>query len=86
MSTKENCGKAFEAPGLVPINTQVVLDCLEVPLHTLPELLFPEMPWQSQTPSNTYNFGSQSKLVCESFTRLPVTAQTGFSQLAKIVS
>jgi hypothetical protein len=81
--TTENCRKAFEAAGLVPLNAQVVLNRLEVRLHTPPEPLLPEMPWQSKTPSNTHEFGSQSKLVRESFTRSPVTAQTGFSQLVK---
>lgn len=81
--TKENCQKAFKASGLVPINAQVVLDRLEVRLRTPPEPLLPETPWQSKTPSNTYEFGSQSKLVRDSFTRSPVTAQAGFSQLIK---
>jgi hypothetical protein len=81
--TTENCRKAFEAAGLVPLNAQVVLDRLEVRLRTPPEPLLPEMLWQSKTPSNTHEFGSQSKLVRESFTRSPVTAQTGFSQLVK---
>jgi hypothetical protein len=81
--TEAICRKAFEASGLVSLNAQVVLDCLEVRLRTMPELLLLEMPWQSKTPSNTHKFGSQSKLVRKSFTRLPVTAQTGFSQLVK---
>jgi hypothetical protein len=81
--TEENCRKAFEALGIVPINAQVVLDRLEVRLRTLPAPLLPETPWQSKTPSNTHEFGSQSKLVRESFTRSPVTAQAGFSQLIK---
>jgi hypothetical protein len=81
--TEENCRKAFEASGIVPINAQVVLDRLEVRLRTPPEPLLPETPWQSKTPSNTYEFGSQSKLVRDSFTRSPVTAQAGFSQLIK---
>ena len=74
-----NCRKAFEASGLVPINAQVVLDRLEVRQRTPPELLLLETPWQSKTLSNTYEFGSQSKLVRESSTRSPVTAQAGFS-------
>ena len=41
------------------------------------------MLWQLKTPSNIHEFGSQSKLVCESFTRSPTTAQVGFSQLVK---
>jgi hypothetical protein len=65
------------------VNAQVVLDRLEVQLCTLPPVPLPETPWQSKTPSNTYEFGSQSKLVRDSFTRSPVTAQAGFSQLIK---
>jgi hypothetical protein len=65
------------------VNAQVVLDRLEVQLRTPPPVPLPETPWQSKTPSNTYKFGSQSKLVRDSFTRSPVTAQAGFSQLIK---
>ena len=60
-----------------------MLDRLEVRLHTPPEPVLPETPWQSKTPSNTYEFGSQSRLVRESFARSPVSAQAGFSQLIK---
>jgi len=81
--TTENCQKAFEASGLVPINAQVVLDRLQVRLRTPPAPLLQETLWQSKTPSNTHKFGSQSKLVRESFTRSPTTAQAGFSQLVK---
>jgi hypothetical protein len=81
--TEANCRKAFEASGLVPLDAQVVLDRLEVRLRTPPAPPPQETPWQSKTPSNTHEFGSQSKLVRESFTRSPVTAQTGFSQLIK---
>jgi hypothetical protein len=78
-----NCRKAFEASGLVPINAQVVLDRLEVRLRTPPPPPLQETPWQSKTPSNTHEFGSQSELVRNSFTRSPLTAQVGFSQLVK---
>ena len=81
--TEANCCKAFGALGLVPINAQVVLDRLEVRLRTLPAPPPQETPWQSKTPSNTHEFGSQSKLVHESFTQSPVIAQAGFSQLIK---
>ena len=60
-----------------------MLDRLEVRLRNPPEPRLPETPWRSKTPSNTHEFGSQSKLVSVSFTRLPVTAQAGFSQLVK---
>jgi hypothetical protein len=72
--TEENCRKAFEASGIVPINAQIVLDRLEVRLRTLLAPLLLETPRQSKTLSNTHEFGSQSKLVRESFTRSPVTA------------
>ena len=81
--TYENCKKAFEASGLVPVNAQVVLDRLDVRLHTPPPVPLPETLWQSRTPSNTYEFGSQSKLVSERFVRSPKSAQEGFSQLVK---
>ena len=81
--TEDNCRKAFEASGLVPTNAQVVLDRLEVRLHTPPEPVLSETPWQSKTPSNTYEFVSQSRLVRESFARSPGSAQAGFSQLIK---
>jgi hypothetical protein len=37
MFIEENCCKAFKALGIVPINAQVVLDCLKVQLRTLLE-------------------------------------------------
>jgi hypothetical protein len=81
--TEANCRKAFEASGLVPTNAQVVLDRLKVRLRTPPAPPLQETQWQSKTPSNTHEFDSQSKLVSNSFTRSPVTAQAGFSQLVK---
>ncbi|KAF1922945.1 uncharacterized protein M421DRAFT_76635, partial [Didymella exigua CBS 183.55] len=44
--------------GLVPLNTQVVLDRLKVRLRTLLEPLLPETLWQLKTLSNTYKFRS----------------------------
>jgi hypothetical protein len=81
--TKDNCCTVFEALGLVPLNAQVVLDCLEVWLRTPPEPPPEATSWQSKTPSNTLEFGSQLKLVRDSFARSPTTAQAGFSQLIK---
>jgi hypothetical protein len=81
--TEANCRKAFEASGLVPINAQVVLDRLEGQPCTPPAPPLQETQWQSKTPSNTHEFNSQSKLVSNSFTRSPITAQAGFSQLIK---
>jgi hypothetical protein len=81
--TEAICRKAFKASGLVPLNAQIVLDRLEIRLCTPPAPPPQETPWQSKTPSNTHEFGSQLKLARKSFTRSPVTAQTGFSQLVK---
>jgi hypothetical protein len=75
--TEAICRKAFKASGLVPLNAQIMLDCLEVRLHTPPAPPPQETPWQSKTPSNTHEFGLQSKLVRESFTQLPVTVSPG---------
>jgi hypothetical protein len=54
-----------------------------VQFHT--PLLVPllETLWQSRTPSNTYEFGSQLKLISERFVQLPRSAQEGFSKLVK---
>jgi hypothetical protein len=79
----ENCCKAFKALGIVPLNAQVVLDRLKVRLRTPLEHLLLETPWQLKTLSNTHEFGSQLKLVRESFTRSPIAAQAGFSQLVR---
>ena len=81
--TSDNCKKAFEAAGLVPINAQRVIDRLDVRLHTPLQEAPLETPWQSKTLSNSYEFGSQSKLVRDSFVRSPTTAQEGFSKLIK---
>jgi hypothetical protein len=81
--TYDNCRKAFEAAGLVPINAQRVLDRLEVCLRTPSPPPPPGTPWQSQTPSNTREFSSQSKLIQESFVRSPISAQESFSKLVK---
>jgi hypothetical protein len=80
---EENCRKAFEASGLVPLNAAEVLDRLDVRLCTPPEPLPSTDLWQSKTPSNTHEFSSQSRLVLESIRRSPVTASAGFSQLVK---
>ena len=69
--------------GLVPLNPLMVLDYLKVRLYTPPAPLLLETPWQLKTPSNTLEFGSQLKLVKESFTKLPITAQSCFQQLIK---
>lgn len=83
MFTTKNCQKAFEASGLVPGDAQVVLSRLDVRLRTPPGPPPPETPWESKTPTNTHEFGSQSKLISNSFIQLPQKARVGFAQLIK---
>jgi hypothetical protein len=66
--TEGNCCKAFEASGLVPLDPQVVLNQLEVQLHTPPLPPPEDTPWQFKIPKNMHKFGSQSKLVGNAFT------------------
>jgi hypothetical protein len=81
--TEGNCRKVFRASGLVSLDVQVVLNCLEVQLRTPPQPPPEDPPWQSKTPSNMHERGFQSKLVSDSSTRSPVTAQAGLFQLTK---
>ena len=62
-----NCKKAFKVSRLVPIDAQVVINCLDVQLRTLPPVPLLEIPWQLKTLNNIYEFGSQLKLVSQSF-------------------
>jgi len=70
----ENYKKAFKVLGLVPIDAAMVLNRLKVRLRTPLAPLPLEMPWQLKTLSNTLEFGSQLKLISNSFTRSPVIA------------
>ena len=83
MFTYDNCKKAFQATGLIPINAQVVLDRLKVQLRTPSPAALPETPWQSRTLSNPHEFGSQSRLIRDSFVRSPTSAQESFLKLIK---
>jgi hypothetical protein len=72
--TYSNCKKAFEAAGLVPIDAQRVLDRVDVRLRTPLLVLQSESLWESRTPSNTHEFGSQSRLVGNSIVQDPALA------------
>jgi hypothetical protein len=79
--TEQKLCMVFRAAELVLNHAQAVLDRLEVRLRTPPEPLLLGTPWQSKTPSNTHGCGSLSRIVHDFFTRSPVTALAGFSQL-----
>ncbi|KAJ8109127.1 hypothetical protein OPT61_g7684 [Boeremia exigua] len=62
--TASNIKGGFRGAGLVPFDPERVISALDVKLRTLsPPLPTNNVPWQSQTPSNTLEFGSQSTLV-----------------------
>jgi len=55
--TYNNYKKAFKASRLVPINAQVVINCLNIRLYTLPLAPLLETLWQLKTLNNIYEFG-----------------------------
>jgi hypothetical protein len=62
--TPSNIQGGFRGAGLVPFDPEGVISTLDVKLRTpSPPLPTNNKPWQSQTPSNTLEFGSQSTLV-----------------------
>jgi hypothetical protein len=63
--TKNNILGGFRGAGLVPHNPEAVISKLDVRLRTPPLPTIKDSPWQSQTLSNTLEFGSQSKLIRE---------------------
>ena len=67
--TKSNILGGFQGAGLVPFNPEAVVSTLNVRLRTPPLPTVEDGPWQSQTPSNTLELGSQTKLVLERFQR-----------------
>ena len=67
--TESNIQGGFRGAGLVPFNPEAVISKLEVRLCTPPLPTVNESTWHSQTPSNTLEFGSQSKLIRERIQR-----------------
>ncbi|KAJ8117957.1 hypothetical protein OPT61_g944 [Boeremia exigua] len=62
--TASNIQGGFQGAGLVPFDPERVISALDVKLRTpSPPLAANNVPWQSQTPSNTLELGSQSTLV-----------------------
>ena len=62
--TPSNIQGGFRGAGLVPFDPERVISALDVKLRTpSPPLPTNNEPWQSQTPSNTLELGSQSTLV-----------------------
>ena len=84
--TKSNILGGFRGAGLVPLDPEVVISKLDVRLHTPPLPTIEDSPWQSQTPSNTLEFGSQSKLVLERIQRHVDSSPTSMIEAIKSLS
>jgi hypothetical protein len=65
--TKDNIQGDFQGAGFVPFDPEAVILQLDIWLHmpTPPPVNNTPSGWQLQTPSNTLEFGSQSKLIQE---------------------
>jgi hypothetical protein len=61
--TKSNIQGGFRGAGLVPHDPEAVLSKVDIKLRTPSPLPVEDLPWQSQTPKNTLEFGSQSTLL-----------------------
>ena len=85
--TESNIQGGFRGAGLVPFNPEAVISKLEVRLCTPPLPIVDESMWHSQTPSNTLEFGSQSKLIRERIQRhgnsSPTLMVNALNQLTK---
>ena len=67
--TESNIQGGFRGAGLVPLDPEAVISKLDVRLRTPSPCTIVDSTWQSQTPSNTLEFGSQSKLLKERIQR-----------------
>jgi hypothetical protein len=86
-TTESNIQGGFRGAGLVPFNPEAVISKLEVRLCTPRPPTVDESTWHSQTPSNTLEFGSQSKLIRERIQRhgdsSPTSMVDALNQLTK---
>jgi hypothetical protein len=85
--TKSNILGGFQGASLVPFDPEAVISKLDVRLRTPTPPTVKNCPWQSRTPSNTLEFGSQSKLIRERIQRhansSPTSIVRSLDQLTK---
>jgi len=84
--TRSNILGGFRGAGLVPFDPEAVISTLDVRLRTPPLPTVEDGPWQSQTPSNTLELGSQTKLVLERFQRHVDSSPTSMVEAVKSLS
>ena len=84
---REQYPRGFRGANLVPLDPEAVILKLDVRLCTSTPLTVDNSTWQSRTPSNTLEFGSQSKLIRESIQRhidsSPTSMVDAIGKLAK---
>jgi hypothetical protein len=85
--TSNNIQGGFRGAGLAPFDPEQVISTLDVKLRTPLPPLSNEQPWQSQTPSNTFELGSQLTLVKARMQRhidsLPTSMVAAFEKVSK---
>lgn len=81
--TEQNIRRSFRGAGLVPFNPEAVLSNLTVPIRTPTPPTTNNPAWEPKTPSNTVEFGSQSKLVSTKLGGSPSSHKDGIDQLVK---
>lgn len=77
--TKSNIQGSFRGAGLVPFNPDAVISKLNVRLRTPTPPTAQDTLWQSKTPSNHLEFGSQSKLISDKLGSSPSSLKEGFN-------
>lgn len=81
--TESNAIGSFRGAGLVPFDPEAVLSNLDAPTRTATPPITNTITWQSKTPSNTLEFGSQSKLITTKLGSSPSSVKEGINQLIK---
>jgi len=85
--TESNILGGFRGAGLVPLDPEAVISKLDIKLRTPSPCTVNEDSWQSQTPGNILEFGSQSTLVKERIQRhldsSPTSMVEAFEKMAK---
>ena len=81
--TEENAKGSFRGAGLVPFNPEAVLSNLDARIRTPSPPTTNNITWQSKTPSNTLEFGSQSKLIITKLGSSPSSTKDGINQFIK---
>ena len=88
--TNDNILEGFRGAGLVPHDLEVVMLKLNIKLRTPTPPAIEDLPWLSQTPSNTLELESQSTLVEQRIQKHidspPSSMVVAFEKLAKGVA